>query len=298
MNEFTILITTYNRKNELNNTLLSLRLFMVTGVPVIVCDDGSSDGTSELIRKSFPEIHLISNEENLGLIYSRNRLLNLVTTSYAISLDDDANFLSEAPLGKMANYFEAHPRCAVISFRIYWGLECPKEKETSDGPEVVKSFVGCGHAWRMQAWKEIPDYPSWYRFYGEENFASSQLFKTCREVHYLPTILVHHRVDNKARKKNKDYYLRARKSLRADWFNYFIFYPKSQLVRLFLYTIKAQLLKAKKTRDMKVVKNLFLALGDIVVNSRRLKKNRNSLTSSEYSEWKKLPNARIYWKKE
>ncbi len=144
--------------------------------------------------------------------------------------------------------------------------------------------------------KKFLNYPAWYRFYGEENFAALQLFKKGWEVHYLPSVLVHHRVDNKARKKDADYYLRARRSLRADWYNYFIFYPKRKLVRLFLYSIKAQLLKAKKTKDMKVVKNLFLAMGDMVINSSRLKKNRNSLTISEYNEWKELPDTRIYWK--
>jgi hypothetical protein len=38
--------------------------------------------------------------------------------------------------------------------------------------ENVKSFVGCGHAWRMKAWHEIPNYPEWFEFYGEENYAS------------------------------------------------------------------------------------------------------------------------------
>ena len=293
--KFSILITTYNRLEELKYTLKSLESFLKDGIKIIICDDASTDNTSLFIQEKYPEIQLLVNPVNKGLIYSRNLLMTQVQTPYAISLDDDACFLSSDPLERIVEYFEEKQKCGVIAFRIYWGKEKPLDIFSEEESEHVKSFVGCGHAWRMQAWKEIPNYPDWYRFYGEENFAALQLLKKRWEVHYLPSVLVHHRVDNKARKKDADYYLRARRSLRADWYNYFTFYPQIKLVRLFLYSIKMQLLKAKKTKDIKVVKNLLIALGDIVLNLSRLKKNRNSLTISEYSEWKELPDPRIYW---
>jgi GT2 family glycosyltransferase len=294
--KFSILITTYNRLEELKYTLKSLESFLKDGIQIIICDDASTDNTSLFIQEKYPEIQLLVNPVNKGLIYSRNLLMTQVQTPYAISLDDDACFLSSDPLERIVEYFEEKQNCGVIAFRIYWGKEKPLNNFSEGDPEPVKSFVGCGHVWRMQAWNEIPNYPDWYRFYGEENFAALELFKAGWEVHYLPSVLVHHRVDNKARKKDADYYLRARRSLRADWYNYYIFYPKRKLVRLFLYSIKAQVLKAKKRKDIKVLKNLFLALGDIAVNLSRLKKNRNSLTITKYNEWKELPDARIYWK--
>jgi hypothetical protein len=65
----------------------------------------------------------------------------------------------------------------------------------------MKSFAGGAHAWRMSAWRQIPDYPSWFIFHGEEDFAAYEMFKKRLEIHYLPSVLVHHRVDLKARKK-------------------------------------------------------------------------------------------------
>jgi glycosyltransferase involved in cell wall biosynthesis len=295
MNNFSIIITTYNRLDELKFTLNSLETLIDKGVKIIICNDGSTDGTSEFLEKEYPQIRLLVNPVNKGLIYSRNLLMNHVKTPYAISLDDDANFMSSDPLGKIAEYFRKESACGVIAFRIYWAIERPKNLVSSDRMKIVKSFVGCGHVWRMQSWKEIPAYPEWYQFYGEETFASIQLFKKNWEVHYLPSILVHHRVDNKARKKDKDYYLRARRSLRADWYNYIIFYPNNSIFRLFLSSIKSQILKASKTKDIKVINNLFLVVKDLLKNSFRLIKNRNNLTNSEYQEWKRLPDAKIYW---
>jgi len=292
---FSIIITTFNRLEALRFTLSSLEPFYQKGIKILICDDGSTDGTADFIRTKYPEIQLLVNFSNKGLIYSRNLLMEYVQTPFAISLDDDANFLSRAPLERITNYFETKPKCGVIGFRIFWGADTPMSKLAK---ENVKSYVGCAHVWRMKAWNEIPDYPSWYQFYGEENFASFQLFKKGWEVHYLPSVLVHHRVDNKARRKDNDYHLRARRSLRADWFNYFLFYPKYKLVKSLIHSLKAQFYKAKKSKDLGVVKNVCLNLKDVFKYSNSLKKNRNKLTISEYQEWSKLPNAKIYWEPE
>ncbi|WP_299155695.1 glycosyltransferase family 2 protein [uncultured Christiangramia sp.] len=295
MKNISILITTYNRLEALRFTLTSLKPFYHKGIKILVCNDGSTDGTSDFLRKNYPDIQVLINSSNKGLIYSRNLLMRYVQTAYAISLDDDANFLSPAPLDRITKYFEEKPNCGVIAFRIYWGAGKPVSILGKENPETVKSYVGCGHVWRMTAWNEIPDYPSWYRFYGEENFASFQLFKKGWEVHYLPSVFVHHRVNNKARRKDKDYYLRARRSLRADWFNYFLFYPKYKLVKSLLHSLKAQFYKAYKSKDFGVVKNVWLNLVDVLKYLNSLKKNRNKLTISEYEAWSQLPSAKIYW---
>ena len=140
-----------------------------------------------------------------------NLLLATTTAQYAISLDDDAHFLTENPLEAIANYFSTNPLCGLLGFRIFWGVTEPTITFTDQIPIRVKGFVGCAHVWRMDAWSKIPNYPEWFVFYGEEDFASYHLFKKNIEIHYLPSVLVHHRVDIKARKNNADYSLRLRR---------------------------------------------------------------------------------------
>jgi hypothetical protein len=103
--------------------------------------------------------------------------LNLVATDYAISLDDDAHFITANALSVIADYFAVHPNCGVLALRIFWGLTAPHTVVTTETPTRVQGFVGCGHVWRMKAWRSIPDYPDWFVFYGEEDFASYQLLK-------------------------------------------------------------------------------------------------------------------------
>jgi glycosyltransferase involved in cell wall biosynthesis len=294
--KFSILITTRNRIEQLKITLGSLNPLFQAGIKVIICDDGSKDNTSFWLRKNYPQVKLIVNDVSQGYISNRNKLLAMVETPYAISLDDDASIISQDPLVHIARHFESNPQCGLIALRIFWGLSSPKNTISSDTPHRVKSFVGCAHTWRMKAWRSIPDYPCWYKFYGEEDFASFHLFKRNWEVHYLPEVLVHHRADIKARKKEKDYIPRLSSSLKAGWNNYFIFYPSNLIPRHFFYSIWMQLRIKIFRGDFKALLALMLALKDTLKNIPQLKRNRSSLSKEEFRAFKQLPDTQFYWK--
>ena len=206
MIKFSIVITTYNRLKDLIITLKSLdKLIHQSDVELIICDDYSTDGTQVFLKNNYIKHTLIFNKKSQGLIYNRNILNNKAKGDYIISLDDDANFLSHNPLEEIENYFIKNKDCAVISFRIFWSLDKTGFMFSSAKPKKVNTFIGCGHVWRKKHWQEIPNYPSWFVFYGEESFASFHLFKNNLEIHYQPSVLIHHRVDIKSRKKQKDY---------------------------------------------------------------------------------------------
>jgi len=294
--KFSILITTKNRKVDLEYTLNNLYYLLERDdVECIICDDGSTDGTFEYILKNYPTIQLINNKKSKGLIYSRNKLLSLTTAKYAISLDDDAHFISRNPLELIESYFKNKQQCGVLACRIYWGKHQPKETDSTEESERVKGFVGCGHVWNMKAWKLIPDYPEWFIFYGEEDFASFQLFKHGWEVHYVPEILVQHRVDIKSRKKEKDYRLRLRRSLRSGWYLYFLFYPWKLIPKKFVYTLWMQLKLKVFKGDFKAFIAILQALFDVLFNFPKLIKNSNRLSMEEFNEYAKLPDTKLYW---
>ncbi|MDX1718741.1 MAG: glycosyltransferase [Salegentibacter mishustinae] len=292
--DFSILITTFNRLADLRYTLNSLESFLKDGVQIIICDDASTDGTSAFIMEEYPEIQLLVNPVNKGLIYSRNRLLNLTDTLYAISLDDDAHFLSDEVLQTAASHFKYNPKCAVIACKIYWGMQPPLHIRTEEETERVQSFVGCGHIWKMEAWRNIPNYPEWFVFYGEEEFASFQLFKKGWEVDFLPSIVVHHRVEVKNRKNNKDYHKRLRQSLRSGWYIYVLFYPWREIPRRFAYTLWVQLKLKVFKGDLKAAIAITKAVVDVVLNFPKLLRNSSRLNMSEFKDFRNLPESKIY----
>jgi len=299
MKTFSILITTKDRLNDLKITINSLsNLIRRKDVECVVCDDGSADDTFNYIKNEFPGIRLIRNSKSKGLIFSRNRMLNLTKADYAISLDDDANFITNKPLEIIDSYFNQNPTCGVIAFRIFWSKNRPIDSNTSNKKIRVKGFVGCGHVWNMKAWKTIPNYPDWFVFYGEEDFAAFELFKKRWEIHYLPQILIQHRVDVKGRKNYKDYRLRLRRSLRAGWYLYLLFYPWQLIPKKIIYTLWMQLKLKVFKGDMKALVAIIQAFLDVIINLGRLFMNSNRLTISEFEDFSKISDTKLYWEPE
>lgn len=295
--KFKILISTKNRCADLLYTLQKIKHLFNENVSCVVFDDGSTDDTSEKLKSQFPEIELLRNKTSKGYIYCRNKMLNETISDFAISLDDDAHFLVENPVEIISNYFENNPKCGLIAARIFWSKTEIRDTNSTELPQIVKSYVGCGHVWRMKAWREIPNYPEWFQFYGEENVASFQLFKTNWQVHYVPELLVQHRVDLKERVKSaKDFTFRYRRAIRADWYSYFMFFPFSKIPRKLGYSIWMQCKTKIFKGDFKVIQPLLLAIFDMIIAIPKLIQNRNALTNEEYQNYTKLNETKIYWK--
>ncbi len=299
ISKFSILISTKNRCEDLLLTLSKIKHLLNQNVSCVVYDDGSTDSTSDNIKSNFPEVVLLRNQTSKGYIYCRNKMLNNTDADFAISLDDDAHFLTTNPIEIISDYFQKNPKCGLMAARIFWGKEAPENSISDEAVQSVKSYVGCGHIWRMNAWYSIPNYPEWFQFYGEEHFASLQLFKKDWEIHYVPEVLVQHRVDLKNRTQtNKDFAFRYRRSLRADWYNYCMFFPLSKIPKKLSYSIWMQWKNKVFKGNFKVLPPLFLAFFDLIIDTPKLMANRNALTSKEYDDYLKLNEAKIYWKPE
>ncbi|MFV8334128.1 glycosyltransferase family 2 protein [Flavobacterium sp. GSP14] len=297
--KFAILIATKNRIKNLTSTLKNIEhLLNRDEVECSVFDDGSTDGTTVFIKENYPKIRFLRNEISKGLIFSRNLLLATTTAQYAISLDDDAHFLTENPLDAIQNYFQNNPNCGVLGFRIFWGVTEPAITCTNQMPSRVKGYVGCGHVWKMDAWRKIPNYPEWFVFYGEEDFAGYHSFKKKIEIHYLPSVLVHHRVDVKSRKKASDYQLRLRRSLRSGWYLYVMFYPLKTIPRLFFYSLWIQIRNKVMKGDIMATLAIVQALGDVIIHIPKLLKSSNRMQYDELKAYRKLADTKIYWSPE
>lgn len=296
---FSILITTKNRKDDLAITLVKIQHLLIREeVECIICDDGSTDDTVSFLQSNYPEIQLIQNKKSEGLIYSRNRLMSLTKAEFAISIDDDLHFVTQNPLAIIQKAFDANPQIGLLSFRIFWDLEAPESTDCNEVSHRMKSFAGGANVWRMAAWREVPNYPAWFVFYGEEDFASYQLFKSKWEIHYLPEVLVNHRVNVKARKKDTDYSLRLQRSLRSGWYLYFLFYPIPVIPRKLFYTLWIQLKTKVLKGDLKALKAVLLAMLDVLLAIPKIIKNSNRLSMKEYKEYQKLEETKLYWRPE
>jgi GT2 family glycosyltransferase len=83
-----IYIPTYNGRERLTRTLRSLEA-QSRPVDVIVADNGSSDGTAELLHEEFPEVALLELGENLGFGRALNRAVAEHPADPVILLNND-----------------------------------------------------------------------------------------------------------------------------------------------------------------------------------------------------------------
>lgn len=294
-----ILISTKNRLQVLQFTLLKIsHIIKRNDVECIIYDDGSTDGTSQYISEHYPGIVLYTNRISKGYLFCRNKMLNTTRADFAISLDDDAHFVTNDPLEIIIDFFDKNSHVGLLGFRVYWSKKESFNSISNESAIRMQSFVGCGHVWRMTAWRDIADYPEWFIFYGEENFASYELYKKKWEIYYLPQVLVQHRVDIKERKTHKDAGLRLRRSLCSGWSLYFLFLPLKKIPRLMAYSIWMQLKLKVFKGEMTALKPIFLGLLDLTLKMPKNLKHRNALTKKEDIAYRTLEKTKIYWQPE
>jgi glycosyltransferase involved in cell wall biosynthesis len=100
----TLLVTTRDRRDDLKRLLAAVRR-QTADVEVLVIDDGSTDGTAEMVAEQFPEVRLERSETSLGLIAQRNRGTRLARGAIVVSVDDDADLPSPQTLAQTLGDF-------------------------------------------------------------------------------------------------------------------------------------------------------------------------------------------------
>ncbi len=85
----TVIIPNYNGMKYIASCLDSLKDSGDEGIKVLVVDDGSTDGSSELVRSSYPDVELIVHESNRGFAASVNTGIMASDTDYVLLLNND-----------------------------------------------------------------------------------------------------------------------------------------------------------------------------------------------------------------
>ena len=113
--DVTISIVSFNSRDFLVDCLRST--YAEHGgleVEVIVVDNASTDGSAELIRREFPDVTLIVNEENRGFAAAHNQATRLSSGRYLFLLNPDTVLLPGS-LTKLASFMDGHPEAGAAA---------------------------------------------------------------------------------------------------------------------------------------------------------------------------------------
>jgi GT2 family glycosyltransferase len=115
MNDVLIIIVNWNTRQLLKNCLLSIKQnAKTTRYKICVVDNGSSDGSVEMLKAEFTDVILIENNENKGFAAANNQAMDFVDCKYYLLLNSDTLFLDDA-LDKMVLFAESQKNIAILS---------------------------------------------------------------------------------------------------------------------------------------------------------------------------------------
>lgn len=114
-----IIIPTYNRKQEILDCLMSINKLNYDVFEVIVIDNGSTDNTVEAIEKLYTTIKVIELKENLGAVGGRNLGIEKAKGNYLFFVDSD-NILHTDCLKELVHLAETDKNIGFVGPKMYY----------------------------------------------------------------------------------------------------------------------------------------------------------------------------------
>jgi len=115
-NLVSIIIVNYNGKAFLENCLRSVYAQAYSPIEVIVVDNASKDGSVDLVRNSFPDVHLVLCENNLGFAEGNNRGVGVAQGGYVVLLNNDTE-VDDQWLCALIEMMK-HPAIGVVTSKV------------------------------------------------------------------------------------------------------------------------------------------------------------------------------------
>lgn len=207
----TVVIPNYNGIKYIDNCLKSL----IDGelVPeIIVVDNGSSDGSAEIVEKNYPMCRLVRFEENQGFCRGVNEGIHLADTEYIILLNNDT-IVDKKMVSCLVKSIRNKKKAFSVSAKMLsmqtpdiiddagdlycalgWAFALGKGKESRHYSSPEKIFAACGGAaiYRKDIFSVIGDFDENHFAYLEDIDIGYRAKISGYNNYYEPGAIVYH----------------------------------------------------------------------------------------------------------
>lgn len=187
---------------------------------LFVVDNGSTDGTKELIRRKYKEVVLLAGKKNLGFGRANNAVLNRIDSDFHVIINPDI-FLSENTIRILCEYMESHDDVVMATPKIlnedgseqFLPKYCPtfryvivskfkpfkylrkqytRENEKLSLPTEIEFSTGCFSVIKTDVFKKLGGFDRRFFMYCEDADLSRRA-RECGRIIYYPNAAVTHR---------------------------------------------------------------------------------------------------------
>ena len=116
--EYSVVVVNFNTRVLLAECLRSVFAAASSGqLEVLVVDNGSNDGSADMVGTDFPRVRLLRNVHNIGFAAANNQALSAARGQIIILLNSDAALLPDALL-ELRAAFDKRPALGIAGLRL------------------------------------------------------------------------------------------------------------------------------------------------------------------------------------
>lgn len=218
-----VVMINWNRKEILRQVLSKLRSQTYPNYEIIIADNGSADGATEMVEKEFPEVTLLKLGENLG-IAGYNIAFENSSGEFIVILDNDS-FLEEEGITKIVKKFQKYPNLGALGCKVYyyysgnihhWHPTVRDEQGPAEGFDAPL-FNGCAAAARTSVLKEVGFYPEEFFLYENERDLCTRIINAGYDVKYFTDIVGFHMLSEEGRSSERLIFYATRNRIWYLW---------------------------------------------------------------------------------
>jgi GT2 family glycosyltransferase len=218
-----VVIATMDRRESLLRSLD--RLDSPGGPPVIVVDNGSTDGTADAVRAGHPRVEVVELPANAGAV-GRDHGVQRAGTPYVAFADDDS-WWEPGALEAAVHLLDAHPQVAVVVGRVRLAGDGSEDAVTrkhraevlgrsAAGPDVL-SFPAFAAVVRRDAHLAVGGFSPLLFFGGEEHLLALDLAAAGWQLVFAEDVVAWHDPAGPDRPSPARWAVQTRNDVLVDW---------------------------------------------------------------------------------